>query len=115
MYRLFDKISNIEYQPKVNSDYLLKKVLNSYNGKDQILIESISEFEYLWNHYPAILELKQSFIYPFDDRTKEISKIKYSKTVKDSCAEILLTHFAESESKIDVEIEIVLKEYFLKI
>lgn len=112
MYRLFEKIKIIEDQPKVDSNLLLKKVLNSCNGKDKILIESVSEFEYLWNHYPPLLELKQSFIHPFDNRTKEISKIKYSRVVKDSCAEILISHFLDSEEKIDVEVEIILKEYF---
>ena len=112
MYRLFQKIKGIESQPKVDSEYLLKKVLNAYNSKEQIYIENISEFEYLWNHYPPILDLKKSFTYPFDDRTKQISKIKYSKEIKDICAEILLNHFDDSEEKIDIEIEIILKEYF---
>ena len=112
MSKFFSPIKKIGDQPKVNCDKLLRKAIDSYNGGSSLIIDNLSELEYLWNAYPFSMESRKNFIYPFDQRMSDISNISYSKKIKDICAEIFLTHFENSKDKNDLDAELILKNYF---
>lgn len=112
MSKFFEKINNSYYGIKIDKDDFLERVAKSYSSKEKLIIKNTSELEYLWNTFPYSIDLRKNFVYPFDNRTKGVSKIDYEKDVKDLCADLLLSHFIGSIEKTDCEAEIILKKYF---